>query len=114
MKIERAVEPMTVRRFTGCPPTGPDFEFAKRFTHREVLEGIRLVHGRQDGPVRWRTYAPEEAESILRDAGAWDSPNAPGLVAWLRANPGTVLMIAAVNYVGEGIEQDLSTRAFES
>lgn len=100
---------MVVLRFTGCPPAGPDFEFAKRMTHDEVLEGVRLVHGRQAGPVRWRTYAPETAESMLRDAGVWDTPNAPGLVAFLRDSPGTVLLIASVDYIGDGTPQDLST-----
>lgn len=102
-------EPMTIIRFTGCPPSGPDFEFAKRMTHEEVLEGVRIVRGIQSGPVRWRTYAPEVAEQMLRDAGVWDSPNAPGLIEFLRANPGTVLMLASVDYIGAGLPRDLST-----
>jgi hypothetical protein len=100
---EKPVEPMTMLRFTACPPDGPDFEYAQRMTHDEVVAGVAEVGGRATGPVRWRTYAPESAEAMLRESGTWDlSPNAPGLIEFLREHPGTVLMIASLDYIGDG------------
>lgn len=104
----RGTEPMTVIRFTGCPPSGPDFDIARAMTHDEVIEGIRIVGGRQTGPVRWRTYDPSIARDMLEEAGVWDSPNAPGLIDFLRDHPGTVLMVASVDYEGPGVPRDLS------
>lgn len=102
------VEPMTMLRFTGCPPDGPDFDYARQMTHDEVTAGVDEIDGRPIGPVRWRTYAPEAAAGILKDAGIWDSPNAPGLVEFLRDHPGTVLLIASLDYIGDGTPRDLS------
>jgi hypothetical protein len=101
-------EPMTMLRFTGCPPSGPDFDFARQMTHDEVTAGVEEIGGRPIGPVTWRTYAAEEAEEMLRMAGLLQHPNGPGLVEFLRDHPGTVLMIASLDYVGDGTPRVLS------
>lgn len=81
-----------VMTFAASGPDPADRDFVMKHEHDELIATcpVRL------GPVSWRWYAPDAAAELLQKAGIDGDPNAPGLIAFLEANPDAELLVTSV------------------
>lgn len=73
-------------------------DIAYRHVHDQLIAHEPVRHG----PVRWATFRGELAEEKLRKAGVIETPDAQGLLEFIRATPGSVLVMGYVDVPAGG------------
>ena len=70
---------------------------AKASVHRDLMGMADRAGATRLGPVVWRVYAAQAAPTMLKASGLADRPAALGLVAWLLATPGGVVLVGSLD-----------------